>query len=227
MGTAADTKAVWLDDAKIRKTLESCTREDVTRVRDVLDKSRELKGLSQADVAVLMGISSPELISELYLTAKAAKEEIYGNRIVLFAPLYISNLCSNECLYCAFRKSNKAVVRRALNRDEITDETKAILRQGHKRVLMVAGEAYPGSGISYVLDAIDAIYDAREDGSNIRRVNVNLAPLSVDDFKQLKNRNIGTFQLFQETYHRETYKQVHLSGPKSDLDWRASSFDRA
>ncbi len=227
MGTAADTKAVWLDDAKIRKTLESCTREDVTRVRDVLDKSRELKGLSQADVAVLMGISSPELISELYLTAKAAKEEIYGNRIVLFAPLYISNLCSNECLYCAFRKSNKAVVRRALNRDEITDETKAILRQGHKRVLMVAGEAYPGSGISYVLDAIDAIYDAREDGSSIRRVNVNLAPLSVDDFKQLKKRNIGTFQLFQETYHRETYKQVHLSGPKSDLDWRASSFDRA
>ena len=227
MENSADTKATWLDGNKIERVLESCSREDAARVRDVLAKAGELKGLSLSDVAVLMGVSSPELTAELYHTAKAAKEEIYGNRIVLFAPLYISNLCYNECLYCAFRKSNTQVTRRALSRDEIIEETKIILRQGHKRVLMVAGEAYPGGGIDYVLDSIDAIYEAREGGSNIRRVNVNLAPLSVEDFRRLQERHIGTFQLFQETYHRPTYEKVHLSGPKRDLDWRASSFDRA
>lgn len=228
METLADTKAVWLDDAKITQIASSCNNEDSVRVREVLAKAREMKGLSLEEAAVLMGITTPELTAELYQTAKNLKEEIYGNRIVLFAPLYISNLCSNECLYCAFRKSNKEVVRRSLNHEEIIEETKVLLRQGHKRVLMVAGEAYPGSGIDYVLDSIDAIYEARdENGSNIRRINVNLAPLSTEDFRRLKERNIGTFQLFQETYHRPTYKKMHLSGPKSDLDWRASSFDRA
>ena len=117
---------------------------------------------------------------------------------------------------------NKEAIRRALNPDEIRQETKILLRQGHKRVLMVAGEAYPGSGIDYVLESIDAIYGAEENGSRIRRVNVNLAPLSVEDFRRLKERNIGTFQLFQETYHRPTYGRGHLAGPKKDLDWRAS-----
>ncbi len=229
MENMADTKAVWLDDEKIQGVLaSSCSNEDTVQVREVLAKAKELKGLNLEDVAVLMGVRSQELTAELYSTAKAIKEEIYGNRIVLFAPLYISNLCSNECLYCAFRKSNKELIRRSLNHEEIMEETKILLRQGHKRVLMVAGEAYPGSGIDYVLDSIDAIYEARdESGSNIRRINVNLAPLSTQDFCRLKERNIGTFQLFQETYHRPTYKKMHLSGPKSDLDWRASSFDRA
>ena len=118
---------------------------------------------------------------------------------------------------------NKEAIRRALNPDEIRQETKILLRQGHKRVLMVAGEAYPGSGIDYVLESIDAIYGAEENGSRIRRENVNLAPLSVEDFRRLKERNIGTFQLFQETYHRPTYGRVHLAGPKKDLDWRAST----
>lgn len=175
------------------------------------------------DVVGLMAVHSQDLLDELFHTAKSVKEEIYGNRIVLFAPLYISNLCSNECLYCAFRRSNKEAIRRALNPDEIWQETKILLRQGHKRVLMVAGEAYPGSGIDYVLEFIDAIYGAEENGSRIRRVKVNLAPLSVEDFRRLKERNIGTFQLFQETYHRPTYGRVHLAGPKKDLDWRAST----
>lgn len=179
------------------------------------------------DVAGLMAVHSQDLLDELFHTAKSVKEEIYGNRIVLFAPLYISNLCSNECLYCAFRRSNKEAIRRALNPDEIWQETKILLRQGHKRVLMVAGEAYPGSGIDYVLESIDAIYGAEENGSRIRRVNVNLAPLSVEGFRRLKERNIGTFQLFQETYHRPTYGRGHLAGPEKNLDWRASSFDRA
>ena len=227
MEHAADTKAVWLHESALEGLLEKHQAEDRQHVRDVLNKARSLSGLSLEDVAVLMTVHSQDLLDELFHTAKSVKEEIYGNRIVLFAPLYISNLCSNECLYCAFRRSNKEVIRRALNPDEIRQETKILLRQGHKRVLMVAGEAYPGSGIDYVLESIDAIYGAEENGSRIRRVNVNLAPLSVEDFRRLKERNIGTFQLFQETYHRPTYGRVHLAGPKKDLDWRASSFDRA
>ena len=226
MEHAADTKAVWLDEAVIEKQLAKYPREDKGRIAVALDKAAAMHGLDMDDVAALMAISSPELLDALFYEARKLKEEIYGNRIVLFAPLYISNLCSNECLYCAFRKSNKDVVRRALTMDEIKEETSIILGHGHKRVLIVAGEAYPGSGIDYVLDAIDAVYEVRNKG-NIRRVNVNLAPMSVEDFKRLKEHNIGTFQLFQETYHRKTYEEVHLAGPKKDLDWRASSFDRA
>ena len=227
MEHAADTKAVWLHKSALEGLLEKHQAEDRQQVRDVLDKARSLSGLSLEDVAGLMAVHSQDLLDELFHTAKSVKEEIYGNRIVLFAPLYISNLCSNECLYCAFRRSNKEAIRKALNPDEIWQETKILLRQGHKRVLMVAGEAYPGSGIDYVLEFMDAIYGAEENGSRIRRVNVNLAPLSVEDFRRLKERNIGTFQLFQETYHRPTYGRGHLAGPKKDLDWRASSFDRA
>lgn len=232
MANEADTKATWLDENRLESLMRSCSgnldeAELAPRVRDILAKAAELGGLNLEEVAVLMDIRSPELTAELFSTAKKVKEEIYGNRIVLFAPLYISNLCSNECLYCAFRASNRQVNRRALDRNEIIEETKILLRQGHKRVLMVAGESYPGGGVDYVLDAIDAIYEARENGANIRRVNVNLAPMTIEEFRRLKERNIGTFQLFQETYHRPTYEKVHLGGKKRDLDWRASSFDRA
>ena len=149
MEHAADTKAVWLHESALEGLLEKHQAEDRQHVRDVLNKARSLSGLSLEDVAVLMTVHSQDLLDELFHTAKSVKEEIYGNRIVLFAPLYISNLCSNECLYCAFRRSNKEVIRRALNPGEIRQETKILLRQGHKRVLMVAGEAYPGSGIDY------------------------------------------------------------------------------
>ena len=221
----ADTRAVWLDSGALQAMLENGGREDRGRTREILAKARELGGLSLSDAAALMEADSPESLEELFHTAREVKETIYGNRIVLFAPLYISNLCANECLYCAFRRSNDEVKRRALSLDEIGEETRTLVRQGHKRVLMVAGEAYPGGGIDYVLDAIDAVYAAQADG--IRRVNVNLAPLGVEDFKRLKARRIGTFQLFQETYHRPTYAEVHRAGPKRDFDWRASVFDRA
>lgn len=223
----ADIKAVWLDESDIEQHAHSCTVEDQVKIREILAKAREMHGLDLDDVASLLAIRSPMLREELFDTARAVKEEIYGKRIVLFAPLYFSNICSNECLYCAFRRSNSEVTRKALSMEEIANETRILLRQGHKRLLLVAGEAYPGSGISYVLDAIDTVYGVRENGSSIRRINVNLAPLSVEDFRQLKKRQIGTFQLFQETYHRPTYAKMHLAGPKKDFDWRASSFDRA
>lgn len=223
----ADTRAVWLDGAAIEARCERHGREDRGRVREALARGREMRGLDPEDVAALLAIESEDLREELFAAAKEVKDGIYGRRVVLFAPLYFSNLCSNECLYCAFRKSNREVTRRALSMDEVAAETRALLAQGHKRLLLVAGEAYPGSGIDYVLDAIDTVYSVREGGASIRRVNVNLAPLSVEDFARLKEHSIGTFQLFQETYHRPTYAVMHTAGPKKDFDWRASSFDRA
>jgi len=146
---------------------------------------------------------------------------------VLFAPLYISNRCANECTYCAFRATNTELKRRTLTQDEIAEETRILLRQGHKRVLLVSGEALPPEGFQYILDSIATVYATRLGPGEIRRVNVNLAPQSVERFRQLKEAGIGTFQLFQETYHRPTYAEVHLKGTKRDYDWRTTAFDRA
>ena len=220
--------ATFIDEAAITAALSAARGCDATRVREVLSKAREMHGLDANEVAVLMEVTAPDLLEEMFAAAKAVKNEIYGNRLVLFAPLYISNLCSNECLYCAFRVRNRALVRRALTMEEIARETNALIEQGHKRILMVAGESYSRvGGFDYVLKAIDAIYQARSGRGEIRRVNVNVAPLSVEDYKRLKAAKIGTYQLFQETYHRATYARLHVAGPKRDYDWRVTAFDRA
>ena len=136
-------------------------------------------------------------------------------------------MCANECTYCAFRARNKAVVRRALSQDEVAQEVRILIDQGHKRVLLVAGESYPREGFSYVLKCVDTIYGVAHAPGEVRRVNVNVAPLTLDEFRALKERRIGTYQLFQETYHRDTYSSVHLGGKKRDYDWRVSAMDRA
>ena len=200
---------------------------DFVEIQDILSKAKELKGLDVNDIARLSTIDTPELLSKLYETAKQVKEVIYGQRMVVFAPLYISNLCKNECLYCAFRATNKEVKRRVLTQVEIAHETQILENQGHKRVLLVAGESYPKQGFQYVLDAVDTIYDTKTGNGEIRRVNVNIAPLTLDEFKQLKTANIGTYQLFQETYHHQTYSKVHVSGKKADYNWRITAIDRA
>ena len=197
------------------------------QVRELLVKAREMHGLSMDEVARLSFVESPELLQEIFSTAKQIKEEIYGTRLVLFAPLYISNRCANECTYCAFRATNTALKRRTLTQAEIAEETRILIRQGHKRVLVVAGEALPPQGFQYIIDSIATVYDTRIGNGEIRRVNVNLAPQTTERFRQLKAANIGTFQLFQETYHRPTYAEVHLKGLKRDYDWRARVFDRA
>ena len=213
-------------EAEILAALEkSCC--DAVQVREVLAKAREQKGLSINDIPVLMQISDPELLGELFEAAKTVKNNIYGRRLVLFAPLYISNLCANECSYCAFRVRNQGVKRRALTQSEIVRETEELVRQGHKRALVVAGESYPQEGFDYVLKAIDSVYSVKLGNGSIRRINVNIAPLPVEEFRRLKEKKIGTFQLFQETYHRETYKKVHLAGKKIDYDWRLTGMDRA
>ncbi len=216
-----------IDDEKLQRTLENAKSHTDTEVTEILTKARELKGLSLQEAAVLLNITDEKLLQELFHAAKYVKEEIYGNRIVLFAPLYISNICTNECVYCAFRKSNTSLKRHASSREEITQEVTALLQQGHKRILMVAGEAYPGGGLQYVYDSIKAIYDTRWNGQNIRRVNVNIAPLVQEEFEELKKCNIGTYQLFQETYHKQTYEQLHLEGAKKDYQFRLDAMDRA
>jgi 2-iminoacetate synthase len=220
-------KADFICEREIESILAKSLRPEPSQVRELLIKAREMHGLSMEEVARLSFVESPELLAEIFSTAKQIKEEIYGTRLVLFAPLYISNRCANECTYCAFRATNATLKRRTLTQEEIAEETRILIRQGHKRVLIVSGEALPPEGFQYILDSIATVYETKIGPGEIRRVNVNLAPQTTERFRQLKAANIGTFQLFQETYHRPTYAAVHLKGTKRDYDWRTTAFDRA
>ena len=222
-----EQRADFINHEAVETILTARAVPSAGRVRELLAKARELQGLTMDEVACLSFVESPELLEEVFSTAKRIKEEIYGSRLVFFAPLYISNRCSNECTYCAFRATNTELRRRTLTLEEIAEETRILIRQGHKRVLVVAGEALPPRGFQYIIDAINTIYETRVMPGEIRRINVNLAPQTVDRFRQLKSAGIGTFQLFQETFHRPTYAAVHLRGRKRDYDWRATAFDRA
>jgi len=221
------TDSVPIDDNAIASVMERHRRADAARVREVLAKARQLDGLEADDMAALMNVSDPELLHELFDAAQRVKQSIYGRRLVIFAPLYVSNLCGNECTYCAFRARNTELERRALTQEEIARETRMLVDQGHKRVLLVAGESYPREGFSYVLKAIDTVYGVTHEKGEIRRINVNVAPLTLEQFLELKAAKIGTYQLFQETYHRATYASVHLAGKKTDYDWRVTAMDRA
>jgi 2-iminoacetate synthase len=218
---------VPIDEERIFTVLQESRSRDAESVRKVLAKALELKGLGEEEVAALAQVSEPDLLGELFATARAVKEQIYGSRIVMFAPLYISNLCGNECLYCAFRARNKAIKRRALTQDEIREETGLLVDQGHKRVLLVAGESYPREGLDYVLKSVETVYSVKRPKGEIRRINVNIAPLTVEEFKRLKTTGIGTYQIFQETYHRDTYARMHVAGKKKDYDYRITAPDRA
>ncbi len=222
-----DSETIPIQEEQIEAVLDRSSRLAAAHIREILAKARELHGLTMVDVAALMHVSDPELMGELFDAARAVKEEIYGKRLVLFAPLYISNLCANECVYCAFRARNTALKRRALTQEEIAREVTLLVESGHKRILLVAGESYPQEGFSYVLKSIETIYSVKSGNGEIRRVNANVAPLTVDEFKQLKATGIGTYQLFQETYHKQTYAKCHLGGKKADYGWRVSAMDRA
>ncbi|MBK1735431.1 [FeFe] hydrogenase H-cluster radical SAM maturase HydG [Halorhodospira abdelmalekii] len=200
---------------------------DPVAVREILAKARDLNGLDGADLVPLMVIEEPELLAELFDAARFVKEAIYGRRLVLFAPLYISNQCANECSYCAFRARNKAIERRTLSQEEIAAETRVLIEQGHKRLLLVTGEVHTPRSFDYILEAIDTIYAVEHSRGQIRRINVNIAPLTTAEFARLQAAQIGTYQLFQETYHHDTYRRVHHSGLKADYQWRLTAIDRA
>jgi 2-iminoacetate synthase len=224
----SDMSAVpWLDEARLARSLESVPTADAGRIGALLDKARALEGLSLEEVATLLSVEDKDLLAPLFETAKWVKDEIYGRRIVMFAPLYFSNACCNECVYCAFRKSNHELTRKTLSQAEIAAETAALVDQGHKRLLLIAGESLSDESFQHLLDAIATVYSVKRGKGEIRRVNVNVAPLSVDQFRALKAAGIGTYQLFQETYHRPTYAAVHVAGRKADFAWRANAIDRA
>lgn len=211
---------------RIGELARATSEPDRRRVEDILEKARSRVGLDLEETADLLHLRDPELRQHVLASARTVKEAIYGRRIVLFAPLYASNECTNNCLYCAFRRDNKDLVRRTLTMEEIAQEVTLIEDMGHKRVLLVLGDS-SHSDSAYAENAIRTIYETKSGRGEIRRVNVNMAPQSVESFRRLKDVGIGTFQSFQETYEPEQYAHLHPSGSKADYGWRLGAFDRA
>jgi len=196
------------------------------RVRDVIAKSLDKNRLTLAETAVLINATDHELIEEIKQGARKLKEKVYGQRIVLFAPLYIGNLCTNNCAYCGFKASNKQLKRVTLDKDDLISQVKTLEDTGQKRLILVFGE-HPKYDANFIADSVRTVYGVKSGPGEIRRVNINAAPLDIDGFRIIKDAKIGTYQIFQETYHRETYAKVHPSGMKRNFDWRLTALDRA
>ncbi|SNX53022.1 [FeFe] hydrogenase H-cluster radical SAM maturase HydG [Thermoanaerobacterium sp. RBIITD] len=218
--------ADFIDDVKIQSALEygeNATKEDALRI---IEKAKNLKGITPEEAAVLLNLEDEAILEEMYKVARYIKEEIYGNRIVLFAPLYISNYCVNNCRYCGYKHSNEQE-RKKLTMDEVRREVEILEEMGHKRLALEAGEDPVNCPIDYVLDVIKTIYNTKLKNGSIRRVNVNIAATTVENYRKLKEVGIGTYVLFQETYHRPTYNKMHPQGPKHDYDYHTTAMDRA
>jgi 2-iminoacetate synthase len=217
----------FIDHEQIFSYLKSARPPDRKETADILAKARQLKGLDHSEAARLLLLEDADSLQELFAAALYAKSEIYGKRLVLFAPLYVSNMCNNECLYCAFRKSNDQITRRTLSQEEIRRETELLVDQGHKRVLLVSGEGLGEAALPYSLQAIETIYGVKRGNGEIRRVNINIAALPVDAYRRLHEARVGTYQLFQETYHYDTFRRMHPKGPKADYLYHLTAMDRA
>lgn len=196
------------------------------RVREIIAKSLNKERLTLTETATLVQADDPVLIEEIKSGAKKLKDTIYGNRIVLFAPLYIGNKCTNDCKYCGFRISNKDAERKTLADEEIINEVKALEDNGQKRLILVYGE-HPHYNADYIAHTVETVYKVKSGNGEIRRVNINAAPLDIEGFRKVKDAGIGTYQIFQETYHPEVYKDYHLGGKKRDFDYRLVSLDKA
>lgn len=217
----------FIDDGKIQQLLEHKANPEPAEVRDVLAKAREMKGLTPDEAVVLINCRNADLWEEIFATARWIKEEVYGNRIVLFAPLYISNSCVNNCAYCGFRHTNRGITKRTLSMEELENEVKILTSQGHKRLIVVYGE-HPKSDADFICRTIERIYATKNGNGEIRRVNVNAAPLTVEEYLRLKKVGIGTYQVFQETYHHDTYHKMHPANTlKGSYLWRLFSLHRA
>ncbi len=215
----------FIDAEEIQGFIKN-TESSKERVREVIAKSLNKNRLSLEETAVLLNTSDPELIEEIKQGARTLKENVYGDRIVLFAPLYIGNHCTNDCQYCGFRVTNKDQVRKTLEFDEIKKEVEMLQDTGHKRLIMVYGE-HPKYSPEYIAETVREVYKVKKGNGDIRRVNINAAPQTIEGFKTIKNSGIGTYQVFQETYHPKTYDKVHKGGRKKNFDDRLISLDRA
>jgi 2-iminoacetate synthase len=216
----------FIDDAKI-ESIANSAKEDAGRVREIIAKSMEKQPLEVEETAALLAAESPDLVEEIFNAARELKKNVYGNRIVIFAPLYIGNHCINDCKYCAFRKSLRTTVRKTLSETEITEQVEALEDAGHKRLILVFGE-HPAYTPDYIAGVVRQVYETKKGHGEIRRVNINAAPLDHEGYKIVKEAGIGTYQIFQETYHHETYTKMHPGNThKGDYAWRLDGLSRA
>ncbi len=223
----SDGAVDFVDEARF-ETLLAAPPPDAARVRDILAKSRAKEALAVEETAALLTTDAPDLVEALFETARDLKREVYGNRIVLFAPLYVGNRCINDCAYCGFRASNAEAVRHTLTRDELAAQVEALERAGHKRLILVWGE-HPDYGPEAIAEAVRTVYGVRtEPHGEIRRVNINAAPLDHEGYRIVRDAGIGTYQIFQETYHHETFRRMHPARTrKGDYLWRLDGLTRA
>ena len=219
----------FIADEEIQATLAWAQENKSNRelIDSILDKAETFKGLTHREAAVLLDCDIPECNERIFGLAKKIKEHIYGNRIVLFAPLYLSNHCINGCVYCPYHAKNKSIVRKKLTQDQIRQEVIALQDMGHKRLLLEAGEHPRHNPIEYILDSIKTVYSIKHKNGEIRRVNINIAATTVENYRKLHEAGIGTYQLFQETYNKPNYEMLHPKGPKSNYAYHTEAMDRA
>lgn len=227
----------FINDEEIQATLAyaEANKNNVALIDEILEKARPRKqgngticqGLTHREASVLLACEIPEKIEKMYQIAEEIKLAFYGNRIVIFAPLYLSNYCVNGCLYCPYHLKNKTIPRKKLTQEEIRQEVIALQDMGHKRLAIEAGEDPVNNPIEYILECINTIYSVNHKNGAIRRVNVNIAATTVENYRKLKDAGIGTYILFQETYHKKSYEQLHPTGPKKDYAYHTEAMDRA
>ncbi|MCI7644146.1 MAG: [FeFe] hydrogenase H-cluster radical SAM maturase HydG [Lentisphaeria bacterium] len=219
----------FIDDAEIRASMkfaaDNCKNRDL--IKSIIDRAGDFKGLNHREALLLLECQDEELNQKIFTLAKKIKQHIYGNRIVLFAPLYLSNYCVNGCVYCPYHMKNKHICRKKLTQEEIAAEVIALQDMGHKRLAIESGEDPQNNPLEYILESIKTIYKTAHRNGVIRRVNVNIAATTVENYKKLKDAGIGTYILFQETYHRPTYEKLHPTGPKKDYAYHTEAMDRA
>ncbi len=227
----------FINDREILDTLEyaEANKHNIELIENIIEKARPKKtdkgitcaGLSHREASVLLACDIPEMIEKIYKAAEEIKLAFYGNRIVIFAPLYLSNYCVNGCVYCPYHLKNKTIPRKKLTQEEVRAEVIALQDMGHKRLAIEAGEDPKNNPIEYILECIKTIYSVNHKNGAIRRVNVNIAATTVENYRKLRDAGIGTYILFQETYHKESYEKLHPTGPKSDYCYHTEAMDRA
>ncbi|MCT4597087.1 MAG: [FeFe] hydrogenase H-cluster radical SAM maturase HydG [Vallitalea sp.] len=217
---------MFINHEYITKLINDTKNVSLEEIQEVLNIAKEKRGLTHKQIATLLNIEDEQQLKQVYKIAGEMKNDIYGNRVVVFAPLYVSNYCVNNCKYCGYKRDNK-FKRKKLTRKEIQQQVKILEKMGHKRLALEAGEDPVNCDIDYILDSIDAIYKTENENGNIRRINVNIAATTVENYKKLKEANIGTYILFQETYHKPTYEEMHEKSLKGDYNYHLTAFDRA
>ncbi|MBQ9793763.1 MAG: [Clostridia bacterium] len=219
----------FIDHEEILETLAyaDAHKTDEELISAIIEKAKQYKGLSHREASVLLACELEDKNQEVYALAKKIKQEFYGNRIVMFAPLYLSNYCVNGCVYCPYHMKNKRIARKKLTQEEIKAEVIALQDMGHKRLALEAGEDPVHNPLEYILESIKTIYSIKHKNGAIRRVNVNIAATTVENYRKLKDAGIGTYILFQETYHKESYEKLHPTGPKSNYAYHTEAHDRA